>query len=118
MQMLGIGIDITSVGRIAELSSRYGHRFADKVLARGESCASMESLAGLWAAKEAVVKAMGTGYLGFGPQSICITPDSFGAPQVLLRGHAAELARQRGISRFMVTISHAGGLAVACAVAL
>ncbi|MBS3873056.1 MAG: holo-ACP synthase [Firmicutes bacterium] len=116
--MLGIGIDITSVDRITALNSRYGQRFINKVLASGESFASMESLAGLWAAKEAVVKAMGTGYLGFGPQSICITPDSFGAPEVLLRGQAATLAEQRGISRFMVTISHAEGLAVACAVAL
>jgi len=116
--MLGIGIDITNVDRIAELSRRYGQRFTDKMLAEGESFGSMESLAGLWAAKEAVVKAMGTGYLGFGPPSVCIMPDAFGAPQVFLRGQAAELARQRGISRFLVTISHAGGLAVACAVAL
>ncbi|MBT9135477.1 MAG: Holo-(acyl-carrier-protein) synthase [Firmicutes bacterium] len=116
--MQGIGIDITSVARIATLEQKYGQRFRARVLAEGEQAVSAESLAGLWAAKEAVVKAMGTGYSGFGPQCISITADSSGAPQVKLRGRASAMADERGISRFLVSISHASGLAVACAVAI
>jgi len=116
--MLGIGIDITIVSRIADLKDKYGTRFLARVLGEGESAASVESLAGLWAAKEAVVKAMGTGYSGFGPRCIIVTKDSFGALKVSLHGRAAELARDRGIKSFHISIAHDGGLAVACAVAV
>jgi len=116
--MLGIGIDITKVARIAELKDKYGPRFLAKVLGEGESASSAESLAGLWAAKEAVVKAMGTGYSGFGPSCIAITKDPFGALRVSLHGRADEIARARGIKGFHISIAHDGGLAVACAVAI
>lgn len=116
--MLGIGIDITPVARIAGLEEKYKTKFREKILASSENPETVESLAGLWAAKEAVSKAMGTGLSGFGPTEIIIGRDALGAPTVTLVGQALEVARARGISRFMVSISHAGGMAVACAVAL
>lgn len=116
--MLGIGIDITPIERIANLDAKYKAKFRQKMLAEGENPATVESLAGLWAAKEAVSKAMGTGLSGFGPTEIIIGRDELGAPTVTLVGKALETARARGIGRLMVSISHAGGMAVACAVAL
>jgi holo-[acyl-carrier protein] synthase len=115
--MIGIGIDIVSVSRVQELDDKYA-AFRNKVMAEGEEAESTESLAGLWAAKEAVVKSLGTGYAGFGPTSIIIGKDSLGAPEVTLRGRALEQARNKGISRILVSISHAAGVAVACAIAM
>lgn len=115
--MRGIGIDIVSVARIEELDKKYS-TFRRKVLANDEEAPSVESLAGLWVAKEAVVKAMGTGFTGFGPSSVIIGRDSLGAPTVTLAEPALSVAEMRGISRIVVSISHAAGVAVACAVAL
>lgn len=116
--MVGLGIDLVAVSRIADLDVRYGQRFRGKILSPGESAASIESLAGLWAAKEAVAKAMGSGFRGFGPTSIAILPDGSGAPRVRLLGVAAEVAETLGIGHIHVSISHDLGIAIACAVAL
>lgn len=115
--MLGLGIDITPIERISELRAKYPDKFIAKLLAPGEQGGSDETLAGLWAAKEAVAKALGTGYLGFGPTDIFVAHNDLGAPFVELRGAAQELAVSRGITTVFVSISHAGGVAVACAVA-
>lgn len=116
--MIGIGIDITPIERISAMQDKYGDKFLDKLLAEGEQGGSVQTLAGLWAAKEAVAKALGTGYTGFGPTDICILRDSLGAPSVELRGEAADIALLRGVKTVKLSISHAAGLAVACAVAL
>jgi len=116
--MLGLGIDITPVERIAALDRAYPERFRGKVLAPLEAPSSPESLAGLWAAKEAVSKAIGTGFGEFGPRDIYIGYDLHGAPLVTLMGRAGQVAEARGITQLLVSISHAGGMAVACAVAL
>lgn len=116
--MRGLGIDITPIERIAGLDRAYPERFRSKVLAPGEVARTAESLAGLWAAKEAVSKALGTGFREFGPRDICIGHDAHGAPTVTLMGRAAQVACERGITHVKVSISHAGGMAVACAAAL
>ena len=116
--MVGLGIDVVAVSRISDLDVRYGHRFRTKVLAPGETASSVETLAGLWAAKEAVVKAMGCGFHGFGPVSVAIHSDQSGAPKVRLLGVAAEIGAALNIGTIHVSISHDSGLAVACAVAL
>ncbi len=115
--MHGIGIDIVSVARIERIDTKY-KSFRVKILAEGEVAHSPESLAGLWAAKEAVVKALGTGFTGFGPKSIIISKDAAGGPVVRLVGAALEAAQSRGVCRVLVSISHSAGVAVACAVAL
>jgi len=58
------------------------------------------------------------GFLGFGPTEICINRDELGAPTVELRGVANDVAFKRNVGNVMVSISHAAGVAVACAVAL
>jgi len=116
--VIGIGIDITPIERISGMREKYGDKFLEKLLAQGEQGGNAETLAGLWAAKEAVAKALGSGYNGFGPTDICISRDALGAPSVDLRGKAAEIALSRGITTVKLSISHAAGLAVACAVTL
>ena len=69
------------------------------------------------AAKEAVAKALGSGFDGaIAPLSIEIANDSNGAPRVILRDSAAELAAMLGISSWRLSISHAGGIAMASAI--
>ncbi len=116
--MLGLGIDITPVERIAALDRAYPDKFRSKVLAPSEMPRTVESLAGVWAAKEAVSKALGTGFSQFGPRDIRIGYDPHGAPTVTLAGEAEKVALARGITRILVSVSHAGGMAVACATAL
>jgi holo-[acyl-carrier protein] synthase len=116
--MFGIGVDVVAISRIADLEKRYGQRFRDKLLAPGETARNAEALAGLWAAKEAVVKSMGCGFSGFGPASVAIRADQSGAPRVSLLDEAARVAEQMEIDIIHVSISHDAGVAVACAVAL
>ena len=75
------------------------------------------SLAGNFAAKEAVAKALGTGFVGFGPRDIEVLRDKAGAPTVLLYRRALERCRQLGADKIWVTISHGREVAMATAVA-
>lgn len=76
------------------------------------------SLAGRFAAKEAVLKAFGTGLRGLKWLDIEIVCDSMGKPEVFLHGEAAALACKLGISKVKVSISHSREMALAFAVAL
>ena len=116
--MRGIGIDIVQVSRIIALDNRYGMQFRSKVMAPGEVAETPTSLAGLWAAKEAVAKALGCGFKSFGPGSIAIFNHEDGAPYVELLGPAQEVSVTLGITRIHVSISHDGGFAIACAIAV
>ena len=74
-------------------------------------------LAGRWAAKEAVAKALGCGLAGCPPQEVEVLPDGQGRPRVRLMGTAAETLRQLGGHEILVSISHDGGYALAYAAA-
>lgn len=123
--ILGIGLDLCEVERIKRAIGRA--RFVDRVFttaeaarirAAGETRAA-EIAAGLFAAKEAVSKALGTGFAGFGPWDIEITPDGAGRPLCALRGGA--LARARALAapnrpRVWVSVTHEKGMAAATAI--
>ena len=112
--MIAIGTDIVRVARL-DKSERFLRRtFTDREL---EICAGRtESLAGRWAAKEAVMKALGVG-LGEVPLTD-IEVDADGTrPVVRLRAAASELAAERGLTNWQITISHDGDYAVAFALA-
>jgi len=120
--ILGIGVDIAEIARIKRLLDRKG--FAEKVftpseLAFSENHSAPEiSLAGRFAAKEAVMKALGTGWAkGVAWQDITITHDESGKPSVELAGKARRVAAELGAVRILVSISHTGDYAVAQAVA-
>ena len=119
--ILGIGTDLTAVDRLEEAAKkeRFVQRYVtqqerDYWSSRGKRA---EVLAGLWAAKEAVAKALGSGFSGFGPDQIEVAPDALGRPLVHLRDGAKDRAKQLGIADLWVSISHDGGMAMAVALA-
>lgn len=124
MQILGIGSDIVECLRIAQLIERHGELFVGRVYtdAEIEYCrarkAATQHYAGRWAAKEAVLKALGTGLRrGISWRDIEIANDPRGAPDVVLHGGAKELLGRNGIQWIHVTISHCRSHAVAYAIA-
>jgi holo-[acyl-carrier protein] synthase len=119
----GLGIDIVEVDRIRRAIARWGEAFLCRVftpdeLARGGAPqGAAERLAGRFAAKEAVMKALGLGRQGVGWQEIEITVDPFGKPGVRLTGRAAAVAERLGVRAWHVAISHTRLMAVAEALA-
>ncbi|MBL0389301.1 holo-ACP synthase [Tumebacillus sp. ITR2] len=117
--IIGTGIDITEIERITDMLERHGVTIWKRILAPEERemfdnpRRRAEYLAGRWAAKEAASKAFGTGIGKVGLHELIITKTELGAPQLTLRGHAAELAEQLGVTSTHVSISHSKEYAVA-----
>ncbi len=120
IRTLAVGVDLVEIRRVAGLSERYGERFTGRVFTPAElaDCGDRpDSLAGHWAAKEAVVKALGT---GFGPVSfleIELLRECAGQPELRLNGEARALAEARGLHSWAISVSHDGGYAIAFVVA-
>ena len=113
-----LGIDIINVARIRETLARFGARFARRVLTEREAAYVRdrpETLAGRWAAKEAVSKVLGLGVRGVGWRDIEIVRLPTGQPAVALAGRALARAGQLGMGRIAVSISHERDFAVAIA---
>ena len=113
-----LGIDIIKVDRIAASLARFGDRFTRRVLTPHEQRhvrGRPETMAGRWAAKEAVSKVLGLGVRGIGWRDIEIERLPTGQPSVRLHGRAAARAEQLGMSRVAVSISHESEYAVAVA---
>lgn len=113
-----LGIDIIRVERIRATLARFGERFAGRVLTdaeRGYVRGRPETLAGRWAAKEAVSKVLGLGVRGIGWREIEIERLPTGQPSVRLHGRAARRADQLGMGRIALSISHEAEYAVAIA---
>ncbi len=123
---LAVGVDLVAVRRIAELAEKYGERFTQRVFTEREQadCSNgrdetrMNSLAARWAAKEAVAKALGTGFGPVNHLDVEVVRNETGCPHVRLHGQAAELAQAQGLSRWAISLSHDGGMALAFVVAL
>ncbi len=109
-----IGIDMVEISRMVSVSEH----FDERVFTAAELCYcaakhdAAQSKAGIYAAKEAVAKALKSG-ISFALTDIEITHEQGGAPKVILHGKAAELAGGR---RAHVSISHDGGMAIAACV--
>ncbi|MDK2930948.1 MAG: holo-[acyl-carrier protein] synthase [Bacillota bacterium] len=120
--VVGVGVDIVEVARIRELMERKGDRLEGRVFTSEEMKSSAggryDRLAGRFAAKEAVAKALGTGIRGFGWSEIEIAEEPCGKPYVRLTGRAANVAAQRGVVRVEVSIAHTRDTAIAFAVAI
>lgn len=114
--MIGVGCDLTEIGRVERLLLR--QRFCQKVYTDAERAdldGSAARAAGFWAAKEAVAKAMGSGFSGFGPREIEICRDENGAPHVRLSGGARQRFSSLGARQLHVSITHTDKLAMAFA---
>ncbi len=118
----GIGTDIVAIDRIASVYQKHQQRFLDKLLTAAEQAEwankehNMFYLAGRWAAKESVGKALQCG-ISCGLTNIEILNASNGMPEVVLLGPASYIATQRGIKEILVSISHEQSYAVAFAIA-
>src|SRR5688572_3252334 len=113
-----LGIDIIRVERIRATLARFGDRFSNRVLTPAEQRyvrGRPETMAGRWAAKEAVSKVLGLGVRGIGWRDIEIECMPTGAPSVRLHGRAAARAEQLGMGRIAVSITHEAEYAVAIA---
>lgn len=118
--IIGIGTDIIRVERIAHLLEKYGARFLDKVFTPAEQkwCQEhdrpAERLAVRFAAKEAMMKALGTGWSrGILFQDIEVEADNRSRPRIRLHGYAAEFAQRHSVSAIHLSLSHEEEYAVA-----
>jgi holo-[acyl-carrier protein] synthase len=113
-----LGIDIVKVDRIRNALAKHGRRFPKRILTESEDAYVRdrpENLAGRWAAKEAVSKVLGLGVRGVGWREIEIVRLPTGQPTVRLHDRALARARQLGMERIAVSISHEREYAVAIA---
>lgn len=119
-KMIYTGVDLIEIPRVAGVLDRYPRRFLDKVYTEGEqrySRGRAAQLASRFAAKEAVMKALGTGVRGVPWKDIEVTRRPGSAPEVLLHGKARERAEKMGISRIALSLSHSREMAIASVVA-
>jgi holo-[acyl-carrier protein] synthase len=124
---LSVGTDLVEIGRIAGVIERHGARFLHRIYTERElACCDalpgaprvrVESLAARWAAKEAVAKALGTGIGRAAFREIEVLQNGDGCPSLLLHGGAAQVAADRGLSQWAISLAHDGGLALAFVVA-
>jgi holo-[acyl-carrier protein] synthase len=124
MNVLGHGIDIVEVGRIERMLKDHPDRFLERCFTRGEQVYSVdgrrrdEHLAARFAAKEAVLKALGTGWSrGIAWTDIEVVPLPSGQPTIRLHGRAAGIAAELGVARWSLSISHTAEYAVASVLA-
>ncbi|HSK52491.1 MAG TPA: holo-ACP synthase [Clostridia bacterium] len=113
-----LGVDIIKVDRIRSTLERFGARFSERVLTPAERRYVRdrpETLAGRWAAKEAVSKVLGLGVRGIGWRDIEVERLPTGQPAVRLHGRAARRAEQLGMARIALSISHESDYAIAIA---
>ena len=116
----GIGSDIIEIERIkkaAEKESFIRKYFTEGEIAYFESKnMRAETIAGNFAAKEAIVKAMGTGFSGFGAEEISVLRKENGKPYVVFEGKAKEKSLSLGITKTELSISHCRDYAMAFAI--
>jgi holo-[acyl-carrier protein] synthase len=119
MNILGIGIDATDIPRIARTLDRYGDRFLRRIFTAGEIayCTRRKNpvphLAARFAAKEAGMKALGTGHSrGVLWKDLEVVRVS-GPPQLRFHGGAAARADRMGVTSSLLTITHSEALAIA-----
>ncbi len=121
--IIGIGTDIVEIERIREMIERHGDHFLNRCFTPNEieyanrHRDSTVRFAGRWAAKEAVVKALGTGFVqGITFHDIEVVSLHTGQPTVQLSGEALQISQQLKIVEVKLTISHAREYATATAI--
>lgn len=119
MNDLSVGVDIIEINRVAATLARFGDRFLQRIYTAGEIAycrGRAPQLAARFAAKEAVMKALGTGTRGVGWQEVEVTRKRSGEPGIALHGRAATRAEKLGIDRLALSLSHSRHYAVASVV--
>ena len=119
MRIIGTGLDATEIARIADTIERYGDRFIHRVFTEGEIAYcrrkrdSASSFAARFAAKEAAMKAIGTGKShGVLWKDVEVVRGQFGAPQLAFHGAARQFFDRLGATKGLITITHTNDLAI------
>ena len=124
MATAGVGVDMLEIERMERVMARRPNFvvrvFTDEERAYCEKSARpAEHYAARFAAREAVLKALGTGFSeGIGLRDVSVARDESGRPRAVLAGRAAEIARERGVREIALSISHTRDVAVANAIAV
>ncbi len=125
MEIVAHGIDLVDRPRIEQMIKRHGRRFIDRVFTAAEQAYAeankdrVEKLAGRFAAKEAVLKLIGTGWRGkIAWTDVQVVNNAAGQPEVTLAGEVKKLAAELGIKHISISITHTANFAIASAVAL
>lgn len=125
MDLIAHGIDLVDFPRIEQMIERHGERFINRIFTPAEQAYArkhknaMEKYAGRFAAKEAVLKLIGTGWRGkIKWTDIEVINNSAGQPQVTLTGEVQRIATDLRIDRISISITHTANFAIASAVAL
>nr|WP_082725928.1 holo-ACP synthase [Limnochorda pilosa] len=119
-----MGVDLIEVARIRAAWNRFGDRFLNRIFAAGERAYALsrpdpaESLAARFAAKESVMKALGTGRHGVSWREIEVVRAPGGRPGIALSGRTRALARLLGVAAWQLSLSHNREQALAQAIAL
>jgi holo-[acyl-carrier protein] synthase len=119
MQIIGVGIDATEIARIAETIDRYGDRFLRRVFTEGEIAYCQQkrdfasSYAARFAAKEAAMKALGSGHSRGVYWTGIEVLRRHGPPKLAFHGGAADRLRAMGATSSIVTLTHSRDLAIA-----
>ena len=121
--IVGVGLDIVDVARVRRLLGDHTDRFEQRVFTPAEQSACTaradreQALAARFAAKEACLKALATGWSqGLSPLQVEVVETGTGAPTIRLTGRAAERARDRGVRHVHVSLSHEAGVAAAAVI--
>jgi holo-[acyl-carrier protein] synthase len=121
MASLAVGVDIIEIERVKSALQRFGERFLARIYTPVEVAfcrGRAHELAARFAAKEAVMKALGTGARGLAWREIEVLPNRRGKPLVYLYGRALERARQIGVSAIEISLTHSRQLALASVVSV
>ena len=119
--MLTTGVDIIEIERIRQALERWGQRFLNRIYTEGEISycqGRAQNLAVRFAAKEAAMKALGTGVRGVGWRDIEVVRASGGAPSIRLHGRALARAQKLGVKDLALSMSHSRAYAVASVVGM
>ena len=115
--MINVGIDIIEIKRIQNVKLRYPNRFLKKIFTENEIiyCRNRSpQLAARFAAKEAMMKALGTGIRGVGWKDVEVIRYRGQAPQIKLSGRGKKVGERIGLKNTSLSISHSREYAVAC----
>src|SRR6187431_1669296 len=120
MSIVAVGLDLARIDRFEKVHARHGDRLLERLFTAGERAycdrraSRMASYTGRFAVKEAVMKALGTGWAaGVSWREIEVVRESGSAPKLVLHGSTARIARERGIATIHITITHDAGIAAA-----
>lgn len=120
--IVGIGLDVVELSRIEKIWDRYGFKFAQKILHQYELDALPQNkpiayLAGRFAAKEAISKALGTGMSkGIWFTDLCVIKQESGQPQAVLFDAAKIAMQDLGANKILISITHSRDVAAAMAI--